>query len=494
MPEEKPIQVEYGDWLPDLPAYQNPGSILAKNCIPRAKSYRDFRSLFQFTDALDMPALGSFWARQSNDTIFNFAGDQTKLYALTSGTTWSDVSQALTTYSADFWDFLQTGDRIIATDGGATDLQYYDMGTSSTFLDLPGTPPRFKSIALIRDFIIGCNWSFGGDVEPGGFAWSAFNNSEIWTPSLATQANRIPSRGAGGKCQRIVPGRRGIAFREQSVVLIDYVGPPTVFNVDEVIVNHGTQAPQSVCWTRQHVFYYSTEGFMMLDRNTLQVTPIGAGKVNNWFSAELAAETVGLILGAVDRRRGLVFWAFKTSSGAVDYNRILCFNWIFQRWSYAEIDTQFIGEFSSVGLSLDDLDSIFPDGIDLDSIPVDSDAFIGGALSFLAFNGSNQACTFDGTALVAEIDTKEMAAYGRRSFVPGVRPIVDGMPSNVEVAPYTRSRVVDNPVLGNYSAINAIGMCDLRVDARYHRYRTRITGGFDHAQAVEYPPMDAGER
>lgn len=494
MPEEKPIQVEYGDWLPDLPAYQNPGSILAKNCIPRAKSYRDFKSLFQFTDALDMPALGSFWARQSNDTIFNFAGDQTKLYALTSGTTWSDVSQAMTSYSASFWDWVQTNDRIIATDGGATDLQYYDMGVSSTFLDLPGSPPRFKSIALIRDFIVGCNWSFGGDVEPGGFAWSGFNNSEIWTPSLATQSNRVPSRGAGGQCQRIIPGRRGIALREQSIVMIDYIGPPTVFNVDEVIVNHGTQAPRSVCWTRQHVFYHSTEGFMMMDRNTLNITPIGAGKVNNWFTAEIAGEELPFMLGAVDRRRGLVFWAFKTSSSAVDYNRILCFNWIFQRWSYAEIETQFIGEFSSVGLSLDDLDSIFPDGIDIDSIPVDSDAFIGGALSFLAFNSDNEACTFDGAALVAEIDTKEMAALGRRSFVPGVRPIVDGMPSNVEVAPYTRSRVIDNPVLGNYSAINAIGMCDLRVDARYHRYRTRITGGFDHGQGVEYPPMDAGER
>lgn len=494
MADETPTQVEYGDWFPDLPPHQNPGSILVKNCIPRAKSYRDFRDLESFTDALDGACLGSIWARQSNDTIYNFAGDATKLYSLTSGTTWDDVSQTAVSYSASFWDWVQANDRIIATDGGGTNLQYFDMGTSTEFADLPGSPPRFKSIALIRDFIVGCNWSFGGDVEPGGFAWSAFNNSELWTPSLATQSNRVPSRGAGGQGQRVVPGRRGIGFREQSVVMIDYVGPPTVFNVDEVIVNHGTQAPRSVCWTRQFVFYYSTEGFMQMDRNTLDVKAIGAGKVNQWFSDEIATEEIPNILGAVDRRRGLVFFSFRTTASSANYNRILCYNWIFKRWTYAEIATQFIGEFSSVGLTLDDLDTPFPDGIDLDSINVDSDAYIGGALSLLAFNGSNQGCTFDGSPLVAEIDTKELAVPGRRNFVNGVRPIVDGAPTNIEVAPYVRDRVIDNPVLGSYSSLNAIGLCDLRVDARYHRYRTRITGGFDHAQAIEYPPMDAGER
>lgn len=492
---EEPLKVEFGDWFPDLPENENPGAILAKNCIPRAKSYRDFPSLSSFTNSLDGACLGNFWARASNETVFNFAGDDEKLYSLSGGTTWSDVSQALTTYSTSYWDFLQFNDRIIATDGGGTDLQYFDMGTSSAFADLPGSPPRFKAIAVVRDFIVGGNWSLGSQVEPGGIAWSGFNNSEIWTPALATQSDRRPTRGAGGQVQRIVPGNRGIILRESSTVLLDYVGPPTVFRADEVIVNHGTQAPRSVCWTRQFLFYYSTEGFMQMNRQTLELTPIGAGKVNNWFTGEVAADDIVNILGAVDRARGLVFFAFRTSSSSANYNRILCYNYVFQRWSYAEIQTQWIGEFSSTGADLDTLDALLGSGgIDINSIPVDTDAYVGGALSFLGFNSSNEACTFNGASLVAEFDTTEFSIPGRRGRVNGLRPIVTGSPTNVEVAPITRNLITANPVTGAFTSLNAIGQADFRKNARYHRYRVRVTGGFNHAQRVEYAIKARGRR
>jgi len=494
MLSEPPERVEFGDWLPDLPPNENPGAILVKNAIPRAKSYRDFPSLSAFSDALDGVCLGSFWARSSGGNVFNFAGDQTKLYSLTSGTSWSDVSQAATTYSASFWDWVQVNNRVIATDGGANDLQYFDMDTSSEFADLPGTPPRFKTLAQVRDFVVGGNWSLGSDVEPGGIAWSGFNNTEIWTPSLAFQSNRVPGRGSRGQVQRIVPGERGIAICENSIATIDYIGPPVVFDLSDPIVNHGTQAPRAVAWTRQWVFYYSQEGFMKMDRSTLQVTPIGAGRFNNWFADEAAADDIANIVAAVDRRRGLVFWAFRSSSSATNYNRILVYNWVFDRAAYAVIETQFIGEFSSVGANLDTLDSVLGGDIDSASIPVDTDAYIGGALSLLGFNADNEACTFSGTPLIAELDTQEFGVGGRHSLINEARPIVDGSPSLVEVAPVSRDLITANPAVGSYLALNGIGAADIRQNARYHRMRTRITGGFDHAQRMEIRIKKRGRR
>lgn len=490
--EVSPVELIFGDWFPDQPSFKNPGTLLAKNCIPRATSYRDFRSTSPFTDALDGPALGSFWARQSNNTIFNFAGDATKLYAL-SGTSWDDVSQASVTYSASFWDWVQVNDRIIATDGGATDLQYYDMGTSSDFADLPGSPPRFKAIGQVSDFIVGGNWSFGGDVEPGGFAWSGFNNSEIWTPALATQSNRVPARGFGGQVQRIIPGKRGIGIRENSIVLINYEGPPNVFNLDETIVNHGTGSPRSVCFTREYVFYHSNEGFMQMDRNTLAITPIGAGKINNWFTGEAAASAVVDMCSAVDRARGLVFWAFKSSSASAVNDRILCYNWVFQRWAYAVVSTQFISEYASATITLDELDALLGGDIDSESIPVDTEAYLGGTPAFLAFDSSNRGATFNGSALMAEIETKEIALPRRHTFVDGVRPLVEGSPTAIEVAPITRNRLNDSGVLGTYVTQDDEGNCDFVADARYQKYRTRISGGFEHAIGVEVPVAGGGE-
>lgn len=491
---EPQVQV-FGDWHPDLPANGNPGALLAKNVIPRAKSYRDFPSLSAFSDALAAACRGTFWARASDRSIYNFAGDAGALYELTGGTSWSDVSQAMTTYSADYWDWVQFNDRIIATDGGATALQYFDMGTSTEFADLPGSPPRFKALAQVRDFVVGANYTLGSEVEPGGIAWSGFNNSELWTPSLSTQSNRIPSKGAGGQVQRLISGERGIAIRENSIATIEYVGPPVVLDLSEPFVNHGTQAPRSVVTTRQWVFYYSTEGFMQMNRQTLEITPIGAGKVNNWFQAEVANNDIINIVGAVDRGRGLVFWAFRTSSSSVPYNRIIVYNWVFKRWAYAVINTQWIAEFSSVSADLDTLDSVLGGNIDTASIPVDSDAYIGGALTLFGFNSSNIACTFDGPSLVGELDTAEFSLpVGKRAGINKVVPIFEGAPTLVEVAPITRNLPYGNPVVGSYSAVDETGAAKYRSNARYNRFRLRVNGSFDHVQRLEYYVKQRGSR
>lgn len=233
---------------------------------------------------------------------------------------------------------------------------------------------------------------------------------------------------------------------------------------------------------------------MKMNLSTLEVTPIGAGRFNNWFTDEVAADDIVNVVGAVDKRRGLVFWAFRTSSSSANYDRVLIYNWVFDRACYAEIDVQFISEFVSAGANLDTLDAVLGGDIDSASINVDSDAYIGGALSLLGFNSSNQACTFDGAALQAVIDTTEIGIPGRHGYVNEVRPIVDGTPSDVEVAMVTRDLITANPSAGSYASLSATGVVDPRVNARYHRFRTRISGGFTHAQRVEFRMKKRGRR
>ena len=44
--------IPFGDWLPDLAEFGNPGSLTAKNVIPAKESYRPFPSLSATSDAL----------------------------------------------------------------------------------------------------------------------------------------------------------------------------------------------------------------------------------------------------------------------------------------------------------------------------------------------------------------------------------------------------------------------------------------------------------
>jgi len=96
----KLVTVDFGEWLPDLPAFRNPGAIEAKNCIPEIKSYRQLNALSAFSDALTEACLGAFWAQDAANVVYNFAGDEKKLYELQNSVTWGDVSGSSAPYSA----------------------------------------------------------------------------------------------------------------------------------------------------------------------------------------------------------------------------------------------------------------------------------------------------------------------------------------------------------------------------------------------------------
>lgn len=490
--------VPFGNFKPDLPAKNNPGALLAKNVFPFGpNSYKPVRELVSLSDALARQCRGSYWAIQGG-VKYNFAADAENLYLFDNTGSWDDVSKPATVYTGNYWEFIKFLDRVIATDGGSGPLQYFDMGTSATFDDLPGSPPIARAIAVVRDFVVLGNYQYGSEIEPGGFAWSGFNNTELWTASLATQCGRRPSRGEGGDVQRIIGGSEGLAFREGAILLMRYVGSPNIWQWDDVTTLHGTPAPRSVCWSGDKAWYYSQEGFQQIDRRTRQITPIGHDAVDEWFKTEVAPAEIVNVISACDRLRNIVWWAFRTTSSSVPFNRVLVYNYANSRWAYAEIEVEFFGEFVSAGYNLDTIGAILGGDIDSASINVDSELYSGGALSFIGFDPDHVAGNFGGDALVAEIDTGEFSPGSdrKRAYVSGVVPQVEGNSSTtIQVAPVTRNLLTANPVQGSYQNVNqSTAQADMRVNARYMRYRVKIAGGFDHATGVELVTKMRGRR
>ena len=482
--------IEFGEWLPDLPEHQNPGALIALNVVPQLRSYRGLNSLSSFSNALANVCLGAFWAQDDNNVVFNFAGDTDNLYELVGGVTWTNRNGPSAPYGVDNWEFTKFGERVIAT-GFQTDMQSWDLGVSAAFADLPGSPPRARRIATIRDFVMigdtDINGGGGGsNVGPNFVQWSGFNNSELWTPSLRTQSDFQELFGRGGRVQRIVPGEYGIIFTEQSIWRADYAGPPIIFQIDEVERKKGTPAPNSVTWSGGLVWYYGWDGFYVFDGTRSQ--EISANRVSNWFAQNAATDALDSMRGAVDRRNRLVLWAFRTSTSNNINNRIIIYNWAADKWSYAEVDTQIIDEFLSPGFSLDALDGPLPGGIDADSIPVDSDQFAGGNLNLQAFDSLNQSATFDGMPLTATLDTKEIGGEGnRRLFCNSVRPLVEAdSGATITVGIGSRNRLQDNVNFTAQRALNSInGEANFRQNSRYQRYRVQVANGFRHGNGVQ---------
>lgn len=491
--------IPFAEWLPDLPEYENPGALIALNVIPQIQSYRSLNDLQSFTNALADVCLGTFWTPDDNNVIFNFCGDTDALYQLQGGNSWVDVSGPSAPYGVDNWEFTKFGDRVIGA-GFQTDLQSWDLASSVAFADLPGSPPRARRIATVRDFVMlgdtDINGGGGGsNVGPNFIQWSGYNNSELWTPSLSTQSDFQELFGRGGRVQRIVPGEYAVIFTEQSIWRADYAGPPIIFQIDEVERKRGTPAPNSVAWSGGYVWYYGYDGFYVFDGRQSQ--PISANRVALWFARNAATDALDSMRAAVDRRNRLVIWAFRTSSSSPINNRLIIYNWQADKWSYAEVDTQIIDEYVSPGFSLDALDTVLPGGIDADSIPVDSDQFAGGALNLQAFDDANQSATFDGMPLTATLDTKEISGPNHsRVFTNAVRPLVEasGTPTiTVEVG--TRNRLSDNVMFTAPKTLNQInGEASVRVNSRYQRYRVTIADGFLHGNGVRASQRISGGR
>lgn len=484
----RPISVPFGEWLPDLPPLENSGTLVAKNCIPQIKSYRELRSLSEFTDALSSPALGAFWLQIADNTVFNFAGDSTSLYELTNNNTqWTNRSAGGMAYNtATNWEFAKFGNRVIAV-SIANDPQVYEAGVASAFNDLGGSPPRAARIAVVRDFVVLGDIA-GSDRGPNYVQWSGFNNSELWTPSRATQSDFQELFGRGGRVQKIVPGEYGIIIQEHSIHRMEYIGPPTVFQFDEVERGRGTPAPNSVVWTGDLVFYYGHDGFYLF--NGVSSEPIGANRVNRWFSQNADVASLDTMRGVIDRRNRLVMWAFRSSSSLTYNDRLIMFNWTANRWSYGELDTQVLAEYVTSGITIDDpaFDAIYSNTIDgAEQTPFDSEAYQGGSLSLQAFTTANRSATFDGDALMTTLDTTEVAGPDNNLlYTNSVRPIVNGSPTtSITVEIGHRNRTQDVLTYTSPRGLNSIGESNQRIKSRYQRYRVNISGGFSHANGVQ---------
>lgn len=471
--------IPFGEWLPDLPAHQNPGALIARNVIPEAGGYRSLNSPEAFTNALASACLGTFWLQASDGTVYTFAGTSTGLHRLTD-VTWNDVSGSSAPYNAVEWEFTKFGDRVIAANIGDP-LQAFDIGTDTVFKDLPGGPPQAARIATVRDFVV------IGDIAglgPHWVQWCGFNNSEIWTPSLATQSDRSELFGRGGRVMRIVPGEYGVIFQEHSITRMDYTGPPVIFQIDEVERKRGTPAPGSVLWTGRHVFFFGWDGFYHFDGRGTE--SISHNRVSRWFERNADGASFTKMRGAVDRVNRLLIWAFSNDASSPFNDRLLIYNWAANRWSYAEVDTEIIDEYVSPGYTLDELDLVLGN-IDDNSISVDSTAYQGGDINLQVFTPEHRTATFSGEPLPATIDTKEISSQrGTGLFCNAVEPQVESNENpTIRIRVGTRRRLADVPSFTTARAVNGInGEVNVRVNSRYMRFRAEIAGRFEHATGV----------
>ena len=486
--------IDFGEYLPDLPAANNPGLVTASGCLPRSlKSYGPLSSLTVYSNALDARCQGAIAARSAAGNVTSFAGDATKLYTL-SGPTFSAVNTGFTTAAEETWRFAQIGEQVVATNF-ADEIKVWELDASTSFAQLDSAAPRARHVMGARGFLVTGNTVDSTDgARPGRVWWSAFGDiGDFPTPGssdAAAKQSDFQDLTSGGWVQGLVGavgGADAIVFCDTAVYRMQYSGPPTAFEFFEIERARGTPAPNSIINVGRFAAYLGEDGFYLNDG--AGSTQIGSNKVDKTLFAALDQSNFHRITAAADPINKLLIWSYPVGGSGGDGARLLVFNWELGRWSSAEVECQMIYRALSQGYTMETLDDY---GTDLDALPfsLDSRVWTGGRLVLAAFDTSNRLSFFTGDALAATLETGEFVG-DRRQFVSGLRPIIDG--GTVTASVGYRDTPSGSVSYTTPTSAGADGICPQRISTRYARARFQIASGGSWSHAGGFEPVMRAE-
>ncbi len=397
--------------------------------LPSAHPYKDATP---YTNAIitanEPTSTGLFWSRTGS--AYMFIGDYDKIYVLNQpNETFDDVSNATTDYLATRdlpWQFTQFGNRVIAVSKN-TVPQYYDLGVSSVFADLPGNPPAARAVAQVRDFVFLGSLNDGGSRQNYRVRWSGFSDSEDWTTDPGgTQADFQDLESSYGEVMSIIGGEYATVLQQRAISRLTYVGPPAIFQVDVIEQNRGTIAPHSVIQIGRLIYYYSHDGFYAFDGTTSQ--KISDDRIHRWVEARISDRAALQMRVEHDHERRVVVWSWPYDPSGADRDTaglLLMYNYKTGNWTYhCQTDLRWWpvqGPLFETYIDIDSDDSFIDDGDGL----IDSEA--GGYSRMLALNYDGELwrlSELDGGTVTARLETGKIAITpGWRSFLNGARVV-----------------------------------------------------------------------
>lgn len=433
----------FGPWRPDLGdiAELDDSAVMrlaaATNVVPEVGCYQPQASSVPVTSSITSTCQGALACTDKDGNVNWFAGTATKLKRISTATiTWETVGSGFHLGEEQRWSIVKYGNLIFAC-ASTDDIQYMTMSAGSVFQPVTGAP-RFKSICVVRNFLVGC----GAVTDPQRVQWSGLDRPLSWTVDASTLADFQDLLGDGGINQGMVAGLAGAdaaIIQERSIWRMLYVGLPLVFQFDPVEASRGAVSAGSIVQSSGYVFYYSDNGFYRFDGTTS--IAIGSGKVDNFFIKYVDSDRLESMSAIADADRSLVLWSYK-SVGSVNPDCIIVHNWQTGDWSIIEHDCTLLWR-----------------SLQIHNAPL-------GIPAVASFDTLNRATIFLGDNLEARISTAEHQINPNgRTLITEIYPIVDGD------APYTQITHRENStvslVSGPVSYVNSSGFSPMRVDDRF---------------------------
>lgn len=477
------MRVPFGRLQTDQPDLLNGDLEEAENCVPYINSYGPFPEPVAYSSAAPAVVRGAYSTKDLSGTVFTVVATEGQLYK-ESSTALNNISRTASYTTANdgpSWEFETFGNTVIGANGSDA-LQVYTIGTSTQFLNqsASASAPVARHIAVVRDFLFtGHQPNLENRVQ-----WSRINNPLRFGISQRFQSDYQDLPGTDQIIKKITGGDFAAILTNTSVWRATYVGSPIIFRFDEVARNVGCYASGSASRFQNITFFLSDSGMYAFDGQ--QCTPIGLEQVDETIISEINTTYLHRVTSTIDPVNRLYLMAYpSTASTDGTCNRIAIYSWARQRWTFASETIEMLFNHMTSGYTLEALDALGT--LETLAFSLDSSAYQGGLSALSCVNGLHKISRFTGSAKTARFTTGEAELVtDARAFVRSLRPLVQGSSAtNVSIQVGGRDRLVDTVTWTSASAMNATGTCPVRSNARYHRLKMEVSGGFDRVIGSE---------
>lgn len=416
------------EYRPDIASIHSRYTAKIKNVVPRVNGYGPFPQLDHFSTILSdyckksMNVLNAFAAQDLEGLTYHFIATETDIFLYRGADyPWINVSRQESCYRASKespWSFAKFGDYIIAVQKNDKP-QYFHLKKSRKFSNLKGNPPRAAIVSVWGDFL--CLMQL--ENYPNRVHWSGLNDIEYW--ELGSKYCDYQDFNEGGKIQGSSNDKNPIIILENAIYHGVFLpGSDLIFNFKKLYSDCGAHNPQSIASYGNYTFFASKNGFFQITSDGV-LLPIGFEKVDRTFSKYFQKNVVPNIQSIIDPFYHRVYWAFKEVHQKT-YKNMLIYDWNLGKWSFIEVDAEFIFSGFSPFLSLKKWEENYKS---LDNIPVSfDDPSVFHVMPVLsAFVSGRLAHYMSQTAETAYIYSEKLGSYdGGGVKVKNIRPLVDG--------------------------------------------------------------------
>lgn len=471
--------VPFGNWEPDRSELAG-FSLSIKGALSTGGTYGPWPSLATYRGGISIGgnALGAGTFYGTDGAAVTFLGDSSKLYRMMGGTP-TNVSKS-GGYAVDpdwAWVFTQFGNNIIATARGAT-AQRYILGSSSEFADLAGSPPTADLCGRIRQWLL---LASGNTVSLSGF-----NDVTDWTFDTATQGLQTTISQEAGIATAIIGGENGAIFQERGIIRVAFTGGTIPFLFDEVEGGRGAAGPNCVTVFGRNAYCVAEDGFYVY--NGLETSPLGASRVDEWWTERLNYGARTKISTAFDARRKTWLIAYPTQGSSI-CNEMLAYNIADNRWTFTDDERiSLLFEMPYEGVTIDDAEAIMAlvGTTDLDAIStsVDSSIWRESRRQWAAVGENRSVSLFTGAPRAATLETATFEPnIAGKSFVNELHPVADALPEDVTGIIYSRLHTQSDIETSDSAQMQDEGHCPVLAEGRYLRGGITIASGGDWTEA-----------